>query len=549
MVCIHPINKYQNKSESDFIGLFKVFFEESTVYFNYPYKQEGWLSGIFYNGNYYYLDNKTKDVRKNGRKMNEDILSTLRFLFSKKKGIALDNFSILCEIYPLKCYAKNLDGTLGKIYDERSKFFPFEVTSLNSIVQRDFLEMRRKNENLKSNYENPMKEFPIKSTVILLTKKNFGMLGKVEKYIPNSDLDFDSLSNKNFTEYYDLDTNYDITQQDYLISFKQFYKGLLLEVSVNENYQISPITDSKFTKNLIQNTKEEYITLEKLAKNLNINQITLGIITSNFFVVNSLEKEEFVKLSEMQNWNIGLNMKCKIKNQLMIVPGYTRSTFEEKFDYEQSIIAWEFSDKAVQLIKEYIERFSFIIESIEKYIGLTKSIRFFKIIDLFANVDDIENKLNEIVKWINSTNLIKIPFAPSASHFISFESIDKIKDIVNKKTEELKLKKNLCYSKMYLNPNYALIENTPWTPMFLINPPIQFEVGDRVINTCSSDKKYVPFGLKGTVSAVLEDYIEVLFDKVFFGGTTLNGRIMDKSGMTINPLNLLNLTRYIILNI
>lgn len=549
MICIHPINKYKNKTESEFLSLFHEFLSQKTVYYNYPFKQEGWLSGLYYQGNYFYLDDKTNEVKKSLRKINDDILSTIRFLFSKKKGIALDEFNIFCEIYPFKCYAKNQDGTLAKIYDDRAKFFPFEVTSLNSIIPSDFDEMKRHYDILKKNYETPMKEFPIKSNVALLTKKNFGMVGKVERYILNTDKDFDNLSNKNCTEYYDLETNYDITQEDYFMSFKQFYKGPLLEVSVNEFYQLSPITDSTFTKAITKNTKDSYLSLEFLAKELKIDPIILGIITSNCLVVNCSETDENAKISELQNWNIGLNMKGRMKNQNMILPGFTRSTYEEHFTYEQSLMAWEFSDKAVEIIKEYIEKFQIIFDCFGNYLNFIKSARFFRIHELFANVDNIEKRLNDLLVWINSTSLNKVSFAPSTSNFLSQDVIENIKATVFKKTAELSSKNKLFSSKMYLNPNYCFAENTPWTPMFLIDSPQNFELGDRVVNICSSDKKYAPFGLKGTVSGVAEDYIEVIFDQVFFGGSTLNGRVSEKTGVTINPLSLINLTRYFKLNL
>jgi len=544
MICVHPNNLYQNKSELEFQALFNQFLSQPTIFYNYPYRQEGYLSGFYYRGSYFYLDQKTNEIRKDGGRIGEEILGAIKHNFSHKKGVAVTDFQVLCEIYPFKRYARNQDGSLAKIYEERPKLIPFEVTSLNSIIQSDYNELRTKLDLIKKNYETPIKEFPIKSVVVILAKKNFGMLGKVERHIPNTDKDYDNLSNKNCSEYYDSQTNYDLCNEDYKVSFKQFYKGLLLEVSINESFQISPITDHVFAKNLLQNNaKESYTKLLDLAKEMKILPSTLNIITSNCFVVNCNEHEENARLSDLQHWNIGLNLKGRIKNQNMILPGYTRSFYEEHFSYEESIFSWEFSEEAVKLLQEYKERFPYVFECLDKYQEVYRSSKYYKSFELFAQIDNLDQKLNEVVSFINNTNLSKVSFASSDSLFIPTQTIKSIKESVTKKVAELSTRNKLFSTKLFLNPNYAYIENTPWTPMFLTDAPPHFELGDRVVNLSSTDLKYIPFGLKGTVSAVGDNYVEVVFDSSFFGGSTLNGRLEDRSGITVNPLALLNLTR------
>jgi 5'-3' exoribonuclease 1 len=53
-----------------------------------------------------------------------------------------------------------------------------------------------------------------------------------------------------------------------------------------------------------------------------------------------------------------------------------------------------------------------------------------------------------------------------------------------------------------------------------------FTLGDRVVYV--SDTGIVPLGFKGTIVALSEKIIDVLFDKPFLGGTTLNGRYIKK---------------------
>ena len=197
----------------------------------------------------------------------------------------------------------------------------------------------------------------------------------------------------------------------------------------------------------------------------------------------------------------------------------------------------------MQLLKDYKNKFPYVFDCLDKYLSYYKSSKFFKIYEIFSEIDQIEAKLTEIVMWINSSPLHKISFASSQSDYLPTESVNKIREVSAKKTEDLESKKKLFSTKLYVNPNYIFTENNPWTPMFLVEAPETFELGDRVININSTDRKYVPFGIKGTVTAIAENYVEVIFDQCFFGATTLNGRVDGKNGITMNPIGLINLTK------
>lgn len=73
--------------------------------------------------------------------------------------------------------------------------------------------------------------------------------------------------------------------------------------------------------------------------------------------------------------------------------------------------------------------------------------------------------------------------------------------------------------------------------------PPPFQLGDRVINIRSTDYCYIPFGEKGTVTAVSNEFIEVLFDNEFYGGSTCKGRFKKNKGAYVKPINLINLTK------
>lgn len=68
----------------------------------------------------------------------------------------------------------------------------------------------------------------------------------------------------------------------------------------------------------------------------------------------------------------------------------------------------------------------------------------------------------------------------------------------------------------------------------------KFELGDQVI--CAFDQGSVPLGAKGHVIAVDRNYLEVVFEKVFMGGTDLNGRCSAYRGALVDNTMMLNLT-------
>ena len=286
--------------------------------------------------------------------------------------------------------------------------------------------------------------------------------------------------------------------------------------------------------------------MSELAQILGTTNWTLGLITSSLFVVNCTLEENIdddAKIVDLSHWNIGLNMKLTMKNQKYILPGYTKidETCNNEYD---SHVSWEFSDKAIETIREYKNNFNFVFEALDKFKVLyNRTGKFFKIWELFASIDNCEERLNDIANWINTHEISKSSFTPSNSNFLSKSDCIKIQEYVNEKNKS----KTLINEVMYLNPNYIYQESLPWIPPFHADEPELFKIGNRVTNIRSTDYNYVPFGSKGTITAIYDEYLEVMFDNEFFGGITCNGRFATKCGANIRPLNLINLSLYLIL--
>lgn len=115
---------------------------------------------------------------------------------------------------------------------------------------------------------------------------------------------------------------------------------------------------------------------------MKISVWTLGLITGNFFVIDCTvdsKIDEKTKLENLQYWNIGLLLKSKVGSEKIVLPGYTRYIGNPHSEESPSQF-WEFSSAAVELINEYVDRFKFVIDSLERYremyVGTTK---FFKV--------------------------------------------------------------------------------------------------------------------------------------------------------------------------
>lgn len=146
---------------------------------------------------------------------------------------------------------------------------------------------------------------------------------------------------------------------------------------------------------------------------------------------------------------------------------------------------------------------------------------------------------------MNVNEIRQSNFCSFNSNFLSKTDCKKIEEYVINKNKILKdnISSNMANTCLVLNPNYIYQETYPWIPPFYAKAPNFFELGDRVVNIRSNDVKYVPFGEKGTVTAITEEFLEIMFDNEFIGGSTCTNRFSNKRGAYVSPLNLINLTQ------
>jgi hypothetical protein len=90
----------------------------------------------------------------------------------------------------------------------------------------------------------------------------------------------------------------------------------------------------------------------------------------------------------------------------------------------------------------------------------------------------------------------------------------------------------------------VFVERFPfWVSPFPKTDIAKYHIGDRVININSTQRMYVPFGLRGTVVGKSQKQVLICFDQQFLQGSDVNGHCEMYRGAMVDPDNLVNITR------
>lgn len=296
-----------------------------------------------------------------------------------------------------------------------------------------------------------------------------------------------------------------------------------------------------FPKTIFQKymESEKYVPMRHISKILGISGISLSKIASSAFAI-PIGKND--KPMEGEKTNIGLNIKYDARK--LKVVGYSRFSINS---------GWELSDRAVQLIKEYNDRFPQVLEVFSKPKTDFPNAR-----EIFG--DAHEEKFKELKQWLKDKKIkefekvaVDVEILPG-SYVQELESQIALyrKEIENAKAKEVQIQN--VPAQLLLLPSQA---------NFRLSPFQSFKVGDRVVFVLK--KGSVPCGATGTTVGVEKpaqtetrkgsqmaakqnvisneyDWVHVLFDIPFMGGTTLDNRCSTKSGLLVSSNGLLNLT-------
>ena len=247
-----------------------------------------------------------------------------------------------------------------------------------------------------------------------------------------------------------------------------------------------------------------------VARMLGLNPLVLSKITSSFQV--SLNDDRV---------NLGLNLKFEAKK--LKVLGYSR----------RGNSGWEFSQKAIQLLQQYMLKFPTFIAGIQRNPqgNIYEAEAFFPSQDAKAKVKEIQMWL----KSVESKSFQKVPLEAEQLDSDTILTMEEAADFALKTgplTEGKKIKSV---------PRNALLK--PADAEHRLGHQ-HFQVGDRVAYVQDSGR--VPIATRGTVVGLTRTsrttLLDVLFDVTFMSGTSLEERCSPFRGSTVPITSVLNLS-------
>ncbi|GAA5858509.1 hypothetical protein JCM8547_007340 [Rhodosporidiobolus lusitaniae] len=262
-----------------------------------------------------------------------------------------------------------------------------------------------------------------------------------------------------------------------------------------------------FKQRLAQTQGSAYLPSHLVSRQAYISGLALSKLTASVFL-----------LHNDQRINVGLNLKFEAKQQKVL--GYSRKT-------EQG---WDFSSKAIELIKEYKQLFPEIVDTLNANRGdLTYATDFFP-------PQMVDQRMKALVGWLKEKGVRDFDKVPLFSEQLDKEAVQ----LVQKLEDQLQGHKTLDKIKQaringiprkgVLKPAHAQVRLREQ----------HFALGDRVINV--SETGGVPLSAKGVVVSIQTNFIDVVFDVQFMGGTTLGDRCSQYRGATVSRSAVLNLT-------
>ncbi|KAL9100965.1 MAG: hypothetical protein Q9163_003729 [Psora crenata] len=249
-----------------------------------------------------------------------------------------------------------------------------------------------------------------------------------------------------------------------------------------------------------------------VAKVLGLNALVLSKITSSFQV-----------MVDDNRVNLGLNLKFEAKK--LKVLGYSR----------RGASGWEFSEKAIELIRLYMVKFPEFIAGIQRntHSAVYNATDFYPASEAKAKIKGIQAWLKEV----ESKSFEKVPLDAeqldsNIVHRIEQAANDAFQLDPPGKGQNMKIKGA---------PRNALLKPSDAEQRLSHQ---RFSLGDRVVYVQDSGR--VPIATRGTIVGKTRTsrttLLDVLFDATFMSGTSLEGRCSPFRGSTVPLHTVLNLT-------
>ena len=253
-----------------------------------------------------------------------------------------------------------------------------------------------------------------------------------------------------------------------------------------------------------------YIPSYAVARMLSLNPLVLSKITSSFSV-----------MLDDQRLNLGLNLKFEAKK--LKVLGYSR----------RATSGWEFSQKAIELIQQYMITFPEFIAGIQR-----KPQGDLYLAEDFYPEEMAREKMKEIQAWLKSVESKSFERVPLDAEQLDSDVVMQIEKAAD---ESIQNSLGVEGKKIKGVPRNALLK--PADAEHRLGNQ-RFAVGDRVVYVQDSGK--VPIASRGTVVGLTRTprtvLLDIVFDMTFMSGTSLGDRCSPFRGSTVSVSSVLNLT-------
>ncbi|KAI9007521.1 XRN 5'-3' exonuclease N-terminus-domain-containing protein [Phycomyces nitens] len=466
-IVINLKNKYKETNAEDIANLLLY----KRVFVNYPYLQEAVVIGVSNINTKYYIkfSGKKKQMLEHTHTPAEKESWRKRIGaidYMSKKRFALNIGNVDIAIHV--CVIRGMKRTTNGSYVKE-----YMNPAQEDLVPVQMCVTKVANEDARYIETPPLpitEEFPINSKVFFLGGLYYGTLGTVIGHVDSDTVDIQ----------------------------------LVAPVNPRDSYE--PNFGSLVLKE--QEARVSYIPSFELSSRFKLANITLSKITSSVLVSD-----------KGKNTNVGLSLKFEFKQQKVL--GYSRKGANG---------SWEFSDKAVELIEEYIKRFPEFVSAI----GSQNSSSFMSLDD-FKWSPNPSAELQKMKEWLASKGVNDLPRASLTSEQFEepyIQTIEQLGASYHKNYENLDFKKVIIKRiprDVLLRPCDA---ESKLADQF-------FRIGNRVVYAL--DTGSIPLGTKGTVVGVHDNMIDIIFDVPFMGGHTLGGRCSEFRGATLSPKSVLSL--------
>ncbi|KAK4058246.1 exonuclease II Exo2 [Microbotryomycetes sp. JL221] len=262
-----------------------------------------------------------------------------------------------------------------------------------------------------------------------------------------------------------------------------------------------------FRSKIATSSATNYTPAHALNRVLKMSGLSLAKITSSVIIHHKDQK-----------FNIGLNLKFEAKGQKVL--GYSR----------KGESGWEFSDDAIDLIREYREKFPEIVGGFDNRRGdLTKATDFFE-------PSKVEQRVSDLKQWIKEKGVRDFEKVPLWSEQLDKNTVLLVETLADRLTSSKGLA-SIKQAAINGIPRAALLKPSHAASRLRDQ---RFSLGDRVVAVSESGS--VPLAAQGVVVGIQTGLIDVVFDVQFIGGTTLGDRCSSHRGASVAPNTLLNLT-------